>query len=61
MAQATPMPMCPMAESWKGMMEMPLSGAVRTDGAALTAYLQGLPSAKSQALDPPYLTVVMPE
>jgi len=28
MAQATPMPMCPMAETCKGMMEKPLSGLV---------------------------------
>ena len=28
MAQAAPMPMCPMAETCKGMMEKPLSGLV---------------------------------
>ncbi len=28
MAQASPMPMCPMAETCKGMMEKPLSGLV---------------------------------
>ena len=52
------------------MMEKPLSGAVRTDGAALAAYLQSLPSVKSHAPGPfgegetpdaPHLTVVMSE
>ncbi len=28
MAQATPMPMCPMAETFKGMIEKPFSGVV---------------------------------
>ena len=28
MAQAAPMPMCPMAETCRGMMEKPLSGLV---------------------------------
>lgn len=30
MAQVAPMPMCPMAETCKGMMEKPLSGLVMT-------------------------------
>ena len=38
MAQAAPMPMCPMAETCKGMMERPLSGMVMLiPGIALVA------------------------
>jgi uncharacterized membrane protein HdeD (DUF308 family) len=37
MAQATPMPMCPMAETCRGMMEKPLSGLVMIPGIVFIA------------------------
>ncbi len=37
MAQAAPVPMCPMAETCRGMMEKPLSGLVMIPGIAFTA------------------------
>jgi Flp pilus assembly protein TadB len=37
MAQASPMPMCPMAETCQGMMEKPLSGLVMIPGIVFIA------------------------